>query len=431
MSTKRLWLSQIPDPLTIHDFVWRPVADGPRSLKVNIEPTLAELGTVPLANREAVWLATTVFLADRTTPRGKGWQRQLRIVTPCANPDRWTPISDEVDAILSFLTSDEWSTTFVLDPLGSETNREGSYLSYETLSDVVCLFSGGADSVCGAVRALTEGHHVTLMSHWDWAGHSTVQSQLVDDLQIIFGVEIPHVRVNLGRSAKQIGGAQFRDEPSRRSRSLLFVTLGLAVASARGAIPLWISESGFTSLNLPLASERRGALSTRTTHPAFLGGLQRIMQSVGAHADFRNLFKDTTKGEMFTSVANAIGKDMASELLSNSHSCSHVRWAMSYGRPPGTQCGVCLGCIVRRAAFIAADLEDRTTYLVTDLTEPNRSRFLKSMARPEIETTRYAISREFGLADVLTLDLPNDYDLEDALRLVRRGFREIAALELP
>ena len=385
---------------------------------------------MPLANRDAVWLATTVFLADRTASRRKGWQRELQIVIPSTNSTIWNSVSCEVDAMLSFLTSDEWKTTFVphiLEP-GEHHRPEAAQ---QAVSDVVCLFSGGADSVCGAVNAITEGHRVTLVSHWDWAGHSGTQSQLVNDLQRLFGVEIPHVRVNLGRSANQVGGASFGDEPSRRSRSLLFVALGLAVASARGMVPLWIAENGFTSLNPPLASERRGALSTRTTHPEFLGRLRGIMQTVGAHTDFTTLYSNMTKGEMFTSVVNLIGQENASVLLSNSHSCSHVRWAMSYGSPPGMQCGVCFGCLVRRAAFIAAGLEDRTAYLVTDLDERERGRFLTSSARAEIETMRYAVNREFGPADVLALNLPNGCDLEGALALVRRGFRELAAVDLP
>ena len=383
------------------------------------------------ANRDAVWLATTVFLADRTTARKKGWQRELQLVVPTTNPEIWNSVSADIDAMLSFLTSDAWKTVFALSTTESAEYHGHAEPAQQSGSDVVCLFSGGADSVCGAVRAITEGHHVTLVSHWDWSGHSAPQSQLVDELQRQFDVKIPHIRVNLGRKAKQIGGTSFRNEPSRRSRSLLFVTLGLAVASARGLIPLWIAENGFTSLNPPLASERRGALSTRTTHPEFLSRLRSILQTISAHTDFTNVYRDMTKGEMFRSVTDVIGQEAASVLLSKTHSCSHVRWAMKYHRPPGTQCGVCFGCLVRRAAFIAAGLEDRTTYLVTHLEARERDRFLTSMGRAQVEAMRYAVSRELGPADVLALNLPDGYDLEGALNLVRRGFRELAAVDLP
>ena len=429
MNTKRLWVGAVPDPLTVDDFVWRRTADGPQSFGSSIGPHLAELGTVPLTNRDAVWLAAMVFLADRTAPRPKGWQRDLEIVVPSTDPDVWNAAKNDIDEMLSFLTSDIWKTTFIPHDLKGITRRQG-YPSRDFASDVVCLFSGGADSICGAVEALAMGHNVSLLSHWDWAGHSGIQSKLVSDLRRLFGVDIEHVRVNLGRSAKQLGGASFGDEATRRSRSLLFVSLGLAVASARGMVPLWIAENGFTSLNPPLASERRGALSTRTTHPEFLGRCRGIMQDVGAHTDFTTLYGHSTKGEMFTSVAHLIGQEKASILLSDSHSCSHVRWAGDYGFPPNTQCGVCFGCLVRRAAFVAAGLDDRTTYLATSLPQPGLDRFLRTRGRSEIETMRYAVGRQFGPADVLALNLPDDYELEDALDLVRRGFRELEAILL-
>ena len=431
MSAKRLWVNEAPDPITVNDFVWRRAADGQSSLQVGVGPNLEEFGTVLSSNRDAVWLSTVAFLADRTTSRGKGWQRELQLVVPTTNPELWNSVSADIDAMLAFLTSDVWKTAFALSATESAEHHSHAEPAQQLGSDVVCLFSGGADSVCGAVRAITEGRHVTLVSHWDWSGHSAVQSQLVGELQSQFDVEIPHIRVNLGRKANQIGGASFQDEPSRRSRSLLFVTLGLAVASASGLIPLWIAENGFTSLNPPLASERRGALSTRTTHPEFLSRLRSILQTVGAHTDFTNLYGDMTKGEMFGSVTDVIGQEDASALLSKTHSCSHVRWAMEYHRPSGTQCGVCFGCLVRRAAFMAAGLEDRTTYLVTHLGARERDRFLTSMGRAQVEAMRYAVNREFGPADVLALNLPDGYDLESALNLVHRGFRELAAVDLP
>lgn len=430
MNTKRLWTNAAPTTLTIDDFLWRRPSDGPQSMQANIGPNLAEFGAIPAANRDAVWLATTVFLADRTVSRPKGWERDFQIVIPSTNPDIWNAARGEIDEILSFLTSDRWETGFV-QHVGESGELNETEDAEQEVSDVVCLFSGGADSVCGAVKALAEGRSVTLMSHWDFAGHSSVQSRLVGDLKSLFGVDIPHVRVNLGRSAKQIGGAKFPDEPSRRSRSLLFIALGLAVASARGMAPLWIAENGFTSLNPPLASERRGALSTRTTHPTFLHRFRGSMQAVGAHTEFTTPYSDMTKGEMFRSVADIIEEEQASALLSDSHSCSHVRLAMSYGRPPGTQCGVCFGCLVRRAAFIASGLEDRTTYLVTDLDQELLGEFLASTPGADIETMRYAVGRQFGMADVLGLNLPNGYDLDGALDLVRRGFGELAAVELP
>lgn len=432
MNAKRLWVTGAPDDPTLDDLVWRPPADGPSSLQCSLDPDLAQLGNVPHANRDAVWLATTVFLADRTTPRRKGWHRDLHIAVPVADQDTWRRVCDDLELTLSFLTSDTWNIDFLGGPvIESEANGAGTELGDEPQVDLVCLFSGGADSMCGAIRALAEGFRVALVSHWDWSGHAAIQARLVRDLEKLFGVDIPHVQVNLGRSSQQLGGATFPDEASRRSRSLLFVTLGLAVASIGTPTPMWLAENGFGSLNPPLAPERRASLSTRTTHPTFLDRIQATLRAVDAHADFCNPFARATKGEMFASVGELIGRDQAAVLLSKTHSCAHLRWAGSFGRPPDTQCGVCFGCLVRRGAFVASGLEDHTTYLATALPDHERRAFLTPDVRADIETVRYATSGEFGPAGLLAMDLPDEYDPEDALDLIRRGLAELAAVELP
>ena len=430
MTIKRLLVNATQIPMTVDDFVWRRPADGRSSFRVSVGPNLEEFGAVPSANRDAVWLAAGGFLTDRTDDRLKGWERQLEIIVPSASPDAWSAVSAEINEMLSFLTSDQWKTTFVQHAPESWEKHHAD-VPEQAVSDVVCLFSGGADSVCAAVKALAEDYSIILMSHWDFTGHKKIQSKLVDNLNHQFGVDIPHVSVNLGRSEKQIGGGTFRDESSRRSRSILFITLGLAVASARGMVPLLIGENGFTSLNPPLAPERRGALSTRTTHPEVLRRLRGIMRAVGAHTDFRSPYTDMTKGEMFRSVAETIGQENASALLSNSHSCSHLRKAGRYHLPPITQCGVCFGCLVRRAAFIASGLEDRTTYLINHLDQEQLDKFLTSETKEDIAAMRYAVGRQFGMADILALNLPDNYDLDGSLDLVRRGFRELALVDLP
>lgn len=438
MSPKRLWLGEPPNNPTLDHLVWRRPSEGPSSLHSNIDPDLTQLGAVAPANRDAVWLAATVFLADRTARRRKGWERDLRIAVPVSDPAAWGAVCRDVEALLSFLTSDVWDIDFLPDPIrgpcpgsGLDVGADGTNPQARSEVDLVCLFSGGADSMCGTVRALADNRRVTLMSHWDWTGHASTQSCLVGELCNLFNVNLEHVQVNLGRSRKQIGGTTFPDEVTRRSRGLLFVALGLAVASVGPPAPMWIPENGFASLSPPLTPERRASLSTRTTHPAFLDRLQVTLRAVDAHADFSNPFMGATKGEMFADVASIIGDHEAARLLSKTHSCSHIRWAGMFGRPPDTHCGLCFGCLVRRGAFVASGLEDRTTYLASDLSESERSRFLTSSVRADVEAVRYAVNREFGPADVLAMDLPDAYDPQGALDLIRRGFSELAAVRPP
>jgi hypothetical protein len=77
-----------------------------------------------------------------------------------------------------------------------------------------------------------------------------------------------------------------------RSRSLLYLALGLAAAAGfGGATPLIIPENGWISLNPPLTTNRLGSCSTRTTHPYFLEQLTGLWREVGLINPLVNPYK--------------------------------------------------------------------------------------------------------------------------------------------
>ena len=224
--------------------------------------------------------------------------------------------------------------------------------------------SGGADSALGVLESrrqldATESH--VLVSHVGLTSLAPVQRRVADTASTIIPAPAQSVKqIQLVRRQRQVDGSKFKSETSTRSRSLLFLALGLAHASVHRA-PLWIPENGFASLNPPLAPHRRGSLSTRTTHPAFLARLSRVLRDVGAHATIVNPFAHMTKGEMFRTAANQFGDAEISGFLSATHSCG-LTGQRSKRIPTTTQCGVCFGCVIRRASFAAAGLMDTTAY---------------------------------------------------------------------
>ena len=232
------------------------------------------------------------------------------------------------------------------------------------------LFSGGADSLAGAVITHNQlGESPILSSHRDWSLVSGQQNILLGELDAIWPDQTTSATATIGRSKHQLGSDDpFGKEETSRARSLLFIALGLAFAEPNNAA-LIIPENGFASLNPPMGGERRGALSTRTTHPWYLTRLQHILDRTGAHADLHNPFEELTKAQMFTQVAGIIGRNEASVLLSKSGSCAHGDNRFAAVRD-ATHCGVCFGCIVRRAAFHGSGLDDLTLYVIDDLTLP-------------------------------------------------------------
>jgi 7-cyano-7-deazaguanine synthase in queuosine biosynthesis len=421
----RLRLHSLPESgqLTTTEFLWRRRALGSSSFNTKLDPELLGIGDVPLENRDVVALAIGVFLSDRTVPRSRGWERDIELIVPVYRRRLWHSALEDVVSTLEILTSDRWTLDFV-DREAVETTPAAARPEV----DVVSLFSGGADSLCGAVQALTEGKKIALVSHWDWAPHSKYQRSLAGWLARRFPDQLSHYRFQVQKTKGQLDGTRFPNEPTRRSRSLLFIALGTAVASVEPAVPLLVPENGYSSLNPPLAGERRGSLSTRTTHPLFLSKLQQVMHSAGAHADFSNPFESATKGEMFGELKSMLGAKDASRLLALSHSCAHARWAVGTGLPPQTQCGVCYGCLVRRAAFAAADLPDGTTYLHTSIPSKDQPDRLRRAAQFEVRTVQYAVERGIDESDILAVGLPEERSLDGAVEVVRRGLDELRHL---
>jgi hypothetical protein len=210
---------------------------------------------------------------------------------------------------------------------------------------------------------------------------------------------------------------------------VLFIALGLAAAAVRNT-ELLMPENGYASLNVPLAGERRGALSTRTTHPAFLDALAATLHDIGLIARLRNPFELMTKGQVFRRVADLHGDHATAELLTRSYSCAKPG-AQYIGLSPAAQCGVCFGCLVRRGAFLAAGLTDGTPYVETQLREDSRRDEWLAPKRQHYETVRYAVGKGVSRADVLALGLPPRIAPSDALDLARAGLAELSAVQVP
>src|SRR5487761_850387 len=349
-------------------FLWSRSARS--SFTGSLSPHLESLGPVNPRNVDLVRIALGVLAADRSVLReggGASWNtRDLELTVQVDDPAAWSGVAGELAKLVGFLSGDRWVFTFIQAPADNVEPLPLEEVNYQR----AVLLSGGADSAAGALisaRQLDEGSSQALVSQYSSTALSPVQQGLVKAVgNYAPKVAQIHHQFHINRGSRRLDGSTFRDEPSTRSRSLLFLALGLAVAD-RAHAPLWIAENGFASLNPPLGADRRGALSTHTTHPRFLRDLQALIQRVGGHGPIENPFESLTKGEMFALVAKEVGTDAASEYLSATNSCSHTDARYS-GAQPGSSCGVCFGCLVRRASFVAAGIPDRTEYLCNDTT---------------------------------------------------------------
>jgi hypothetical protein len=394
----------------------------------NVGPLLGSFGNVNERNIDLVRIASGVLSADRSAPRTGSlsrWNsREITLTVDVLAVAPWEAVANDLERLLGFLTGDHWHLRF------EERAGDAEQIAIVGVdADRVVLLSGGADSATGALLSALElgavGKKQVLLSHWAHTMLSPLQSGLVTEIERLApGTTSEHIKVHHSRGGHSPGGSAYKQENSTRSRSLLFIALGLA-ASSVPEVPLWIPENGYASINPPLSKSRRGSLSTKTTHPKFFEDLRTILESVGAHNDLINPYTDLTKGEMFTKVKAAIGEEQASAFLSATNSCSHTG-ARRYGVSPRTSCGVCFGCVLRRASFQAADLPDGTAYLQAN--SPEQQVWLDG--KSVITAMHDFLASPFSEADLAHLQIPASLQLSDVANLCTRGRDELRGLGL-
>lgn len=416
----------VPAEEAASSFYW--LTDQRSSFTPGTGPSLGRLGAVPALNIDVVRIALTALAADRSVLReggGSNWnQRQLELGIPVSDPAAWSGVADELADVLGFLSGDRWTLAFTHEQAPTEAV---TFPVVATAPTRVVLLSGGADSAVGGLYSrslLATGAHHILLSHFSNTTLAPVQRHVAAEVErLIPGPTQQHVVAHLGRRSERIDGTSYPSEPTSRSRSLLFLALGLAVASIHN-VPLWIPENGFASINPPLGPERLGSLSTRTTHPAFLQGLSAVLTKVGAHAAIENPFARNTKGEMYQRVVDLVGPDEASAFLSATHSCALTGQRAHHisGEVP---CGICFGCVLRRASFRASGVPDATGYIAPS-SDPVVQKWLDGKSVEQ--QVRNFIRRGVRSRDLATLGLPSNYPLRDALDLCQRGIEELRSL---
>jgi hypothetical protein len=428
MTRVHLTTTRPEQPIGLDTLLWtRPTSES--SFHTSLVPSAAPLGPMSDQALGLLRTAVAVYLADRTTPRdareGNRWRRQIDLIVDVPDPDAMDTVADQLTDVLEFLTDDDWSLTYKADRTPPRTNSVPEL-------PVVSLFSGGIDSLCGVLLAARTGPPPHLVAHWDNGVASDTQKTVGAMAKRMLGVPLTWNRIRLSRAARQRGSnLSFGKEPTSRSRSLLFLALGVAAAEPRHA-ELWIPENGYVSLNIPLAPERRGAHSTRTTHPRVLDGIRDVLAELGIDVALVTPFAAQTKGEVMIDAAKHHDIGDLERLFAETHSCakSNVQWERV---PPRTHCGVCFACLVRRGGFIKAGITDNTPYIevMKRNTPMQRTAWLGSGRRLDVDAVRYGAMRGFDAGDVLATGLPATTNIADAVDLARRGLAELAAVQIP
>jgi hypothetical protein len=381
---------------------------------------LAPLHAVPPQAADLVHLAAGAYMADRSTPRGVRFSRDLMLKVAVLSPDLWNQdVLQAAAELLAWLTGDTWLVSMTPAP---DTAFPGPAAESEP-GRPVSLLSGGLDSYLGAIDLLQGGQRPLFVAHKDPpTSVRHAQAAVGAWLSRSFDPAPSYSRFALSQ-------ARSRAEPSSRSRSLMFFSLGIAAASSSGSTALIVPENGYTSINLPLRPNRGGALSTRSTHPQTFHQLAQILDALAIKVKVSNPFGWMTKGEMMTTVAAASPPRDWADTAALTLSCSKLdgNW---YGASPNLNCGLCVPCMVRRATFLKAGVPDKTAY-VSESAEGQELQSLIAARRGDIEAVKYAIDAGVDPGAIDAGTWPPGYDVDRAEALVQRGLDELALLELP
>jgi 7-cyano-7-deazaguanine synthase in queuosine biosynthesis len=384
----------------------------------------------PRPAADLLLLGTGVYCADKTAPRRgepDGWTRRLRLRLPVADPGAWAAAG--WDAALRFLTGDRWRVeAYPSDrhPLAGIRGVPAARTGLDV--DGVCLFSGGLDSLCGAIDLLEDDpdRRLCLLSHHEGGQASTAQLRLLDRLADYYGPDrIVSRRLYLRPAPAnrwQVRPLPPARENTTRSRSLVFVAAAQAVAAATAPdTPVYVPENGFIGVNVPLTRARAGSLSTRTTHPHFMHLLSQATTTIGVDNPVVNPYRLQTKGEI---LAESRNPGLLRKLAPLSISCAHPETARYVRRRQGN-CGYCFPCLVRRSALAHAGW-DNGPYAWDVLSEGG---LLNRRARRGADL-RAVVAGAFADCpdrDVLRNGPLPDGEREAFLGVWRRGLAEIRA----
>lgn len=304
-------------------------------------------------------LAVAVHAADKRISRRSAWDawsREILVSFPCNS--RLAETSDLFGEALSFVSGDRWS----LNPRIEQTlHSKSPPLFREFAADAVCLFSGGTDSLCGAINLLEENQRVLLVSHFESGLDAGVQARIVARLQSLYGADRLQ---QLSLKVAVAGGL----ESTTRARSFLFIALAVSCAAATpGVDRVFLPENGFIGVNMPMSGSRQGSYSTRTTHPGYLGKVQAALRNAGIGYEIVNPFACMSKGMVLESCHN---RNVLTELLPMTLSCGKAGWPRWVGKPPYTNCGRCYPCLIRRAAMHRIDADVPETYAFDAIGDP-------------------------------------------------------------
>lgn len=330
-----------------------------RRVRLHLPGFIRSIGTIPNRVLDLLELAAYVFAADRLISRGApdtlvldSWSRTFHFAVKVRDIDFWNSsvAKSKLSEMLEFISGDrQYKFEFVG---GHSTQPAHLFDKEEFLLEPdkphhVMLFSGGLDSLAGAVEQLnTTTDVVCLVSHQSGLPSTVMtQDRLVAALSQKYPGRVKHYRFSTGlTSGRAVSETQ-------RTRTFVYGSIAFALATALTQNRVTFYENGITSLNFPRRQDLINSRASRTTHPRTMVLLGELLSHVaGKPIVVSNTYRWKTKAD----VLQVIKESSAQNLIPSAVTCSKT----SMSRGDHTHCGGCFQCIDRRFSASASGLSD-------------------------------------------------------------------------
>jgi hypothetical protein len=377
----------------------------------NVSVKIEALSDALADGLDPVWVdlvdvAALIYSADQRIRRtgrekeiGETWIRHLHFEIAVRVPDVWSrpEVRDRLIRAISFLTEDDYSFEFARakdPPPTSQYLFSGGGKGGKEIEEVV-LFSGGLDSLGGAIRECIVGQRcVALVTHESTTKLRPRRQRLVN----LLSERSPHPPLHINVPVNK--DSRLTRDTTQRSRSFLYAALAATVAQLLGLSKIRFYENGVVSLNLPLNRQVKGTKASRTTHPRSLALIAELFCVLGKKAmAVENPYLRLTRKEVVDEIVEA----GCGELIAETTSCMHTI-QMEKER---SHCGACSQCLGRRFAILAAGAEvhDPSDSYATDLLVGERGGVSQILVASYVETAnqiarlgRYDFYKEYGEA---------------------------------
>jgi hypothetical protein len=329
---------------------------------------------IPPRVLDLLQIAAYVFCADRMAHRGdrdslnnETWARTFEFNIPVYDFTFWnsTNTKKALCTALEFMTGDrKYSFKFYklnVDVI-KDNNKQLSIFTNEymtideaTATDVM-LFSGGLDSLAGAIQRLNEypKRNLCLVSHK--ANNTVIGIQ--DKIAKFLNGKYNNRTRQYGFKCHNKSTLLSSKEETQRTRMFLFSAIAFAICNCYEKHEFYVYENGITSMNLAKQEDVINARASRTTHPKTLGLLRIFYKLFDKSFNIVAPYYNKTKVEV-VEILNIYGEQ---DIITSSVSCSSTRKKPNLS----PHCGVCSQCIDRRFAIEASGLEEDYTIYASD-----------------------------------------------------------------